>query len=113
MTVDGLIVQKSRIYICLRYEKLNRAKFINFVIHLISPSLFKKKNTLPLPLLTHTSAVLSRNNLTKKADEYKGWISDYSSLDDYRLTAVIEKHLLEWLGRRAGSVPSDEITLRG
>lgn len=43
----------------------------------------------------------------------KGWISDYSSQDDYRLTAVIEKHLLEWLGRRVGSVPSDKITLPG
>lgn len=73
-----------------------------------------KKKRYYLSLYSHTqNAALSRNNLTKKADEYKGWISDYSSLDDYRLTAVIEKHLLEWLGRRVGSVPSDKITLGG
>lgn len=43
----------------------------------------------------------------------KGWISDDSSPDDYRLTAVIEKHLLEWLGRRAAAPPSRKITLPG
>lgn len=42
MTVDGLIVQKSSIYIRLCYEKLNKAKFINFVVHLISPSILCK-----------------------------------------------------------------------
>ena len=38
MTVDGLIVQKSGIYIRLCYEKLNTAKFIKYAIRLISPS---------------------------------------------------------------------------
>lgn len=40
--MDALIVQKIRIYIRLCYEKLNKAEFINFAIHLISPSIFRK-----------------------------------------------------------------------
>lgn len=38
MTAERLIVPKCDINNCLHYEKLNRVKFINCAIYLISPS---------------------------------------------------------------------------